>query len=72
MTLLPALPAEWPDGEVKGLCARGGFEIDMKWRDGRLEKAGIRSRNGGATEIRYGDLVRSISLKPGETATVEF
>ena len=72
VTLLPALPEEWPDGEVKGLCARGGFEIDMKWRDGRLEKAGIRSRNGGATEIRYGDLVRSISLKPGESATIEF
>ena len=37
--LLPAVPAEWSRGEVKGLCARGGFVIDMKWNDNKLIEA---------------------------------
>lgn len=45
--LLPALPKEWSKGSVKGICARGGFVIDMDWDNGALAKAEIFSKKGG-------------------------
>lgn len=50
--LLPALPSEWPSGEVKGLVTRGGFVVDMKWKDGWLQSAVIHSKLGGNCRIK--------------------
>jgi alpha-L-fucosidase 2 len=50
--LLPALPDAWAAGEVKGLVARGGFEIDMQWADGKLKKAVILAKKGGPCRLR--------------------
>jgi alpha-L-fucosidase 2 len=50
--LLPALPSIWKDGEVKGIVARGGFETDIKWKNGSVEKVIIRSRKGGNCRLR--------------------
>lgn len=50
--LLPALPDAWPEGQVKGLVARGAFEVDMAWDGATLSKAVIRSRIGGTLRVR--------------------
>ncbi len=50
--LLPALPAEWPQGSVTGLCARGGFEVDIYWTGGKLDKGIIHSKAGGVCRVR--------------------
>lgn len=59
--LLPALPSLWKDGEIKGLCARGGFELDFKWKEGRLIQASLLSKKGGTCRVRYG--VKEIRLE---------
>ena len=50
--LLPALPDAWKDGNVTGLCARGGFVVDMKWQNKQLVSARIHSSIGGTLRIR--------------------
>jgi len=59
--LLPALPEAWKNGNVKGLCARGGFVIDMDWKEGKLIKAIIFSKKGGECTIYTG--TKNVQLK---------
>ena len=64
--LLPALPSSWKDGEVKGLRARGGYTVDITWKDGSLVKARILPEFSGKHVVRYGDKRRTISFKAGK------
>ncbi|MDP4720710.1 MAG: glycoside hydrolase N-terminal domain-containing protein [Akkermansiaceae bacterium] len=57
---LPALPDVWPDGEIRGIRARGGFEINLNWRDGEMSSAEIISLSGGECRI-YSDKALTIT-----------
>jgi alpha-L-fucosidase 2 len=63
--LLPALPKAWPNGRVQGMRARGGFEVGMAWKDGKLVSTAIRSIVGTNCMVRYGDQVIELNFRPG-------
>jgi alpha-L-fucosidase 2 len=66
IAILPALPAAWPDGSVTGVRARGGFEVDVRWRSGICQRVDVRSKTGGTFRLRIGDSVSEHTLRSGE------
>ena len=65
--LLPALPDAWKNGELKGVCAKGNLELNIAWKDGELAQVDILSKNGGACEVRYKDVVTTVKTVKGKT-----
>jgi alpha-L-fucosidase 2 len=59
--LLPALPSAWPTGSVTGFRVRGGFEIDLSWKSGRIERVTVRSLLGESLRLRRGDSERTVA-----------
>jgi len=72
ITLLPALPKSWTDGEMKGLCARGGFEVNLQWKNNQLITGTIYSKKGGTCEVSYLSKRQKMSLKPGQRVPIKF
>ncbi|MEU9347161.1 glycoside hydrolase N-terminal domain-containing protein [Streptomyces sp. NPDC048278] len=72
LELLPALPDAWAaSGKITGAGARGGFVVDLSWRDGKPTEARIRSVGGRTTTVAYGGRSRTITLKPGASITLK-
>ncbi|MDP4285938.1 MAG: glycoside hydrolase family 95 protein, partial [Bacteroidota bacterium] len=69
--LLPALPDAWSSGEVKGLCARGGFVVSMKWQNKVLEYANVFSKRGGNTTVTWGGKSKKITLGKGQQVVIK-
>ena len=67
IVLLPALPELWKDGKVKGICARGGFVVDMEWKDGKVTSLSITARYNSSTKVLCNGKVIKVNLKKGET-----
>ena len=65
--LLPALPSAWSTGAVTGLCARGGFEVDVTWKHGQLTMAVIRSKSGQPCRVMYGHYTWESNTEAGAT-----
>ena len=67
--LLPALPAALPEGEVRGICARGGYELKIRWSAGKLVEGTLISRTGGDCTLRYGERLLHLSTQKGRSYT---
>ena len=69
--LLPALPDDWKDGSVTGLCARGGFTVNETWENHRLVTATVESKMGEPCRVVYGDSAIDLTLKKGKRITLD-
>jgi alpha-L-fucosidase 2 len=70
--LLPALPDAWDTGSVKGICARGGFEISMEWENKTVTKLEVKSAKGGTTTVICGNKQKEITLKKGQKIEINW
>lgn len=68
--LLPALPDALKNGHIKGICARGGFEIDMEWSDGKLLQAVVYAKNTGNCKLQYQNKTVHIAAQKGKHYTL--
>lgn len=65
--LLPALPDAWSEGRVAGICAKGGFDVEIIWSEGTLKEVVITSKSGSRCNLRYGTSTLSFNTKKGDS-----
>ncbi|SIQ97961.1 glycoside hydrolase family 95 protein [Maribacter ulvicola] len=71
INILPALPKALPKGKITGLMARGGFEVDIEWENGDLQKVKITSRLGNPAKIRYGAKIIAYTMDKGDSIILD-
>jgi alpha-L-fucosidase 2 len=65
--LLPTLPEAWATGSIRGVCARGGFEVDMAWQDKKLVSGRVLSKLGKPCTVRYQEKLITFPTQKGES-----
>jgi alpha-L-fucosidase 2 len=65
--ILPALPSALPNGEVKGICARGGFVLNIKWQNGKLQQVEVTSNTGDNCWLKYNGVENRFKTTKGKT-----
>jgi len=70
--LLPALPKTWADGRVRGLCARGGYVVDVSWRQGRVVEARVLSKAGGTLRLLNPFSGREVKVSGADVSRLDF
>ncbi len=69
--LLPALPKAWSRGSVRGLRARGGLEVDLAWKEGRLTECTLHSTAGGRCRLRLGERTVDVTVPAGQSRRLD-
>ncbi len=69
--LMPAVPAAWKNGSVRGMGVRGGFTLDMTWTDGIPRTVTLHSVGGTTTEVRVGDWKKTVRMQPGKSVSLQ-
>jgi len=69
--LLPALPQQWASGKVCGICARGGIEIAMEWKDGKVVEATLKPSVSTTATLLYNGKITKVKLKAGKSVTIK-
>ena len=70
ITLLPALPKAWKDGEVSGICARGGYELKMKWNDSKVVELTVKAKNKGKVKVAVNGRIITVKTKADKCSKV--
>ena len=70
ISLLPALPKAWKDGEVSGICARGGYELKMKWTDSKVVELTVKAKNKGKVKVAVNGRIITVKTKADKCSKV--
>lgn len=70
LDFLPALPEQWKDGCMKGVCARGGIVADVAWKDGKVVSLSLKSKNSQKVGCKINGAFKNVDLKAGKTVKV--
>jgi alpha-L-fucosidase 2 len=69
--LLPAVAEAWKEGHVSGLCARGGYEVSFKWKDGYVRDCTIKAKKTGTITLLYNGQQKTVKFKAGQTQNIK-